>query len=88
MVEGFAKYSARNFAKKLDKFRNNRVGTVIIRHLVMERAPYDLLKFKITDLQHMPKLNLNFPIAKIFNKTYSLASNLKISRGTLNSQKR
>ena len=33
MVEGFAKYSSRNFAKKLDKFRSKRVGTVQIRHL-------------------------------------------------------
>ena len=46
MANSFAKYSARNFAKKLDKFRGNRVGKMNIRHLVMERAPYDLLKFK------------------------------------------
>ena len=46
-AEGFTKYSTRNFAKRLDKFRSKRVGTVKIRHLVMERAPYDLLKFKI-----------------------------------------
>ena len=53
MVEGFAKYSARNFAKKLDKFRSKRVSTVKIRHLVMERAPYDLLKFKITEVKEL-----------------------------------
>ena len=53
MVEGFAKYSARNFLKKLDKFRSKRVGTVKIRHLVMERAPYDLLKFKIAVVKEL-----------------------------------
>ena len=47
MAEDFAEYSERNFAKKLDKFKAKRVGTVKISHLVMERAPYDLLKFKI-----------------------------------------
>ena len=31
MVEGFAKYSAQNFAEKLDKFRSKRIGTVKIR---------------------------------------------------------
>ena len=51
MAEGFAKYSARNFAKKSDKFRSKRVGTVKIRHLVMERAPYDLLKFTIAEVK-------------------------------------
>ena len=53
MVEGFAKYSARNFEKKFDKFRSKRVGTVKIRHLVMERAPYDLLKFKIAEVKEL-----------------------------------
>ena len=53
MVEGFAKYSARNFAKELDKFRSKREGTVKIRHLVMERAPYDLLKFKIAGVKEL-----------------------------------
>ena len=51
MAEGFAKYSARNFAKKLDKFRSKRVGTVKILYLVMERAPYDLLKFKTAEVK-------------------------------------
>ena len=32
MAEGFAKYSARNFAKKFDKFRSKKVGTVKISH--------------------------------------------------------
>ena len=53
MDEGFAKYSARNFAKKLDKFRSKRVGTVKIRHLVTERVPYDLLKFKIAEVKEL-----------------------------------
>ena len=53
MVEGFAKYSAGNLAKKLDKFRSKRVGTMKIRHLVMERVPYDLLKFKIVDVKEL-----------------------------------
>ena len=51
MIEGFAKYSAQNFAKKLDKFRRKRVGTVKIRHLVMGKATYDLLKFKIAEVK-------------------------------------
>ena len=57
----------------------------------MERAPYDLLKFKIAEvkeLQHVRKLNLNFLLAKIFSKAYSLTSTLKISKGTQNDQKR
>ena len=53
MAEGFAKYSARNFAKRLDKFRSKRVGTVKVRHLVIERAPYDLLKFKIVYVKEL-----------------------------------
>ena len=53
MVEGFAKYSARNFAKKLDKFRSKRVGTMKIHNLVLERAPYDLLKFKIAEVKEL-----------------------------------
>ena len=53
MVKGFRKYSARNFAKKLDKFRSKRIGTVKIRHLVMERAPYDLLTFKIAEIKEL-----------------------------------
>ena len=51
MAKCFAKYSARNFAKKLYKFKSKRVGTVKIRHLVLERAPYDLLKFKIAEVK-------------------------------------
>ena len=43
----------RNSAKKLDKFRSKRVGTVNIRHLVMESAPYDLLKFKIAEVKEL-----------------------------------
>ena len=91
MAEGFAKSSARNFAKKLDKFRSKRVGTVKIRHLDMERTPYDLLKLTIAEvkeLQHVRKLNLSFLLSKIFNKAYSLTSTLKISMGTQNGQKR
>ena len=92
MAEDFAKYSARNFTKKLDKFRSKRVGTVKIRHLVMERAPNDLLKLKNTEVKelfkHVWKLNLNFLLAKIFNKAYRLTSTLKISRGSQNGQKR
>ena len=60
MAAGFAKYSARNFAKKLDKFGSKRVGAVKTRHLVMERASYDLPKLKIAEvkkLQHVRKLN-------------------------------
>ena len=53
MVEGFAKYSAGNFAKKLDKFRSKRVGTVKIRHFVMDKAPYDLLKFRIAEVKEL-----------------------------------
>ena len=53
MVEGFAEHSAQNFAKKLDKFRSKRTGTVKIRHLVMERTPYDLLKFKIAEVKEL-----------------------------------
>ena len=55
MAKGFAKYSARNFAKKLDKFRSKRVGTVKMRHLqlVMEGAPYDLLKFRINEVKEL-----------------------------------
>ena len=53
MVGGFAKYSARNFMKKLHKFGSKRVGTVKIRHLVMERALYDLLKFKIAEIKEL-----------------------------------
>ena len=71
MAVDFAKCSARNFAKTLDTFRSKRVGTVKIRHLVMKRAPCDLLKFRVTEvkeLQHVKKLNLNFLLAKIFNK--------------------
>ena len=34
MVGGFAKYAARDFSKKLDKFRSKRVGNLKIRHLV------------------------------------------------------
>ena len=44
MYEGFAKYSARNFDKRLDKFRSKRVGTVKVRHLDTERPAYDPLK--------------------------------------------
>ena len=53
MAEVFAKYSERNFAKKLDKFRSKRVGTVKIRHLVTEIAPYDPLKFKIAEVKEL-----------------------------------
>ena len=53
MAEGFAKYSTRNFPKKLDKFRSKRVGIVKIRHLVMEIAPYDPLKFKIVEVKEL-----------------------------------
>ena len=53
MVKGFAQYYARNFAKKLDEFRSKRVGTVKIRHLVMERTPYDLLKSKIAEVKEL-----------------------------------
>ena len=49
MAEDFAKYSARSFAIKLDKFRGKRVGTVKIRHLVMERAPCNLQKFTVAE---------------------------------------
>ena len=35
----------------------------------------------------MRKLNLNFLLAKIFNKAYSLTSTLKISRSTQNVRK-
>ena len=51
MVKGFAKYSMRNFAKKLDKFRSKRVGTVKIRLLVIEGVPYDLLEFKLAEVK-------------------------------------
>ena len=51
MYEGFAKYSARNFDKKLDKFRSKRVGTVLVRHLDTERPAYDPLKFKIAEIK-------------------------------------
>ena len=34
----FAKYSGRNFKKKLDNFRSKRVDTVKIRHLVTKKA--------------------------------------------------
>ena len=51
MYEGFAKYSARNFDKRLDKFRSKRVGTVKVRHLDTERPAYDLLKFKIAEVK-------------------------------------
>ena len=61
MAEGFARYLPRNFAKKLDKFRSKGVGTVKICYLVLERAPYDLLKFKLAEvnkeLQHVQKLS-------------------------------
>ena len=53
MVEGFARYILQNFTKKLEKFRSKRVGTVKIHHLVMERAPYDLLKFKIAEVKEL-----------------------------------
>ena len=53
MIKGFAKYWARNFVKKLDKFGSKRVGTVKIYHLVMERTPYDLLKFKLAELKEL-----------------------------------
>ena len=53
MVEGFAKYSARNFAKKLDKFRSKRVFNLKIRHLIMEKAPYDLLRFRIAEVKEL-----------------------------------
>ena len=53
MAEGFAKYSTQNLAKNLDKFRNKRVDTVKIHHLVMERAPYDPLKFKIAGVKEL-----------------------------------
>ena len=36
----------------------------------------------------MRKLNLNFLLAKIFNKAFSLTSTLEISKGTQNGQKR
>ena len=49
MAKGFAWYLARNFAKMFDK----RVDTVKIRHLVMERAPYDMLKFKIAMVKEL-----------------------------------
>ena len=49
MGEGFAKYSVQNFSRKLDKYRSKKVGTVKIWHLVMERAPCELLKFKIAE---------------------------------------
>ena len=91
MDKGFAKYSARNFAKKLDEFRSKRVGTAKICHFVMERAPYDLLKFKIAEVKELKyerKLNLNFLIAKILNKAFCLTRTLKISRGTRNGRKR
>ena len=84
MAKGFAKYSSRNLAKKLDKFRSKRVGTVKIRHLIMERTLYDLLKFKIAvvkELQHVRKLDLNFLLTKMLNKVYcSLTNTLKMCR--------
>ena len=89
MAEGFGKYSGQDFAKNLDKFRSKRVSTVKIRHLVMERAPYGLLKFKIAEVKeplYVKKLNLNFLLAKPFNKVYSRTSTLKISWGTQNGQ--
>ena len=51
MAEGFAKYSVRSFTKKMDKFRSKRAGTVKIPHLVMERVPQNLLKFKIAEVK-------------------------------------
>ena len=53
MIEGFAEYSERDFAKKLDKLRSKKVGTVKIRHLVMEKAPYHLLKCKIAEVNDL-----------------------------------
>ena len=53
MTEGFAKYSSQNFAKNWDKFRSKKVGTVKICHLDLERALYDLLKFKIAEVKEL-----------------------------------
>ena len=39
--------------KNLDKFRSKTVGTMKIHHVVMERAPYDLLKFKTAEVKEL-----------------------------------
>ena len=54
--------------KKIDNFINKAVGSAKIRHLVMERSPYDISKFKISrakELWHVRKSNLSFFFAKI-----------------------
>ena len=53
MAEGFAKYSVQNFVKKLDKVKCKRLGIVRIYYLVMERAPYDVLQFKIAEAKEL-----------------------------------
>ena len=78
MVEGFAKYSARNFVKTLDKFPSKRVGTVNIRHLSYGKST--LWPAKIQKVKSY-NINLNFLIGKIFNKVYNLTSTLKNFQG-------
>ena len=54
--------------KKTDNFINKTVGAAKIHHLVMERWPYDISKFKVSqakELWHVRKLNLSFFLAKI-----------------------
>ena len=48
MAEGFAKCSARNFGKKLDRFRSERVGTVKITNKLWKEH---LLKVKIAEVK-------------------------------------
>ena len=54
--------------KEIDNFINKTVGAAKIRHLVMERWPYDISEFNVSrakELWHVRKSNLNFFLAKI-----------------------
>ena len=54
--------------EKIDNFINKTVGAAKIRHLVMERWPYDISKFKVSrakELWHVRKSNVSFFLAKI-----------------------
>ena len=57
--------------KKTDNFINKTVGAVKIRHLVMERWPYDISEFKVSpdkELWHVRKSSSSFFLAKIIKE--------------------
>ena len=54
--------------EKIDNFIYKTVGVAKIRHLVMERRPYDTSNIKVSrtkELWHVRKSNVSFFLAKI-----------------------